>query len=70
MPPRPTRPLVLDAALAGSSIAATITTPSGDRRDFHGWIELTTAIEALLRSADPGPPPPADRDLSGVRPAG
>lgn len=56
---RSTRPLILEAAISGTSIAGTLTTPSGARREFHGWIELTTAIEALLAADDPSPLGPA-----------
>ena len=52
MPHQSTGPLILDAAMAGFSITGTLTTPSGVRREFHGWIELTTAIEALLASEE------------------
>ena len=58
MPHQSTQQLILDAAIAGPSIAGTLTTPSGARREFHGWIELTTAIEALLCSDQPGSLPP------------
>jgi hypothetical protein len=44
----PTQRLILDAAIDGSVIHGTLTTPFGDRRDFHGWLELNTALEATL----------------------
>jgi hypothetical protein len=54
--------------MSGSSIAGTLTTPSGARRDFHGWIELTTAIEALLGADDPQSLHPGDgREPSAQR---
>jgi hypothetical protein len=44
----PTQRLILDAAIDRSVIHGTLTVPSGDRRDFHGWLELNTALEAAL----------------------
>ena len=44
----PTRRLILDAAIDRAVIHGTLTVPSGDRRDFHGWLELNTALEAAL----------------------
>jgi hypothetical protein len=44
----PTQRLILDAAIDRSVIHGTLTAPSGDRRDFHGWLELNTALEATL----------------------
>ncbi len=48
-----TQRLILDAAIDRSVIHGTLTAPYGDRRDFHGWLELNTALEATLdRRAD------------------
>jgi hypothetical protein len=44
----PKQRLILDAAIDRSVIRGTLTTPSGDRREFHGWLELNTALEATL----------------------
>jgi hypothetical protein len=44
----PKQRLILDAAIDWSVIHGTLTGPSGDRRDFHGWLELNTALEATL----------------------
>ncbi len=44
----PKQRLILDAAIDGSVIRGTLTVPSGDRREFHGWLELNTALEATL----------------------
>ena len=44
----PRQRLILDAAIDRSVIHGTLTAPSGDRRDFHGWLELNTALEATL----------------------
>jgi hypothetical protein len=44
----PPQRLILDAAIDRSVIHGTLTVPSGDRRDFHGWLELNTALEAAL----------------------
>jgi hypothetical protein len=49
--------LILDAAIDDASITGTLTAPSGAQRAFHGWIELGTAIEALLTAEGrPGEP--------------
>ena len=44
----PKQRLILDAAIDRSVIHGTLTAPSGDRREFHGWLELNTALEATL----------------------
>lgn len=44
----PTQRLILDAAIERSVIRGTLTAPSGERREFHGWLELSTALEAML----------------------
>jgi len=49
--------VILDAAIDRSVIHGRLTVPSGDRRDFHGWLELNTALEATLDTR-------ADRALS------
>jgi hypothetical protein len=40
--------VTLDAAIDRSVIHGTLTAASGARRDFHGWLELNTALEAIL----------------------
>jgi hypothetical protein len=45
------RRVILDAAIDRSVIRGTLTGPTGERRDFHGWLELSTALETIL---DPG----------------
>ena len=45
----PRQRLMLDAAIDGSVIRGTLTAPSGERRDFHGWLELNTALEGSPR---------------------
>ena len=52
----PKQRLILDAAIDRSVIHGTLTAPSGDRRDFHGWLELNTALEATLDPALLGRP--------------
>jgi hypothetical protein len=47
----PTWRVILDAAIDRSVIRGTLTAPTGERRDLHGWLELSTALEAML---DPG----------------
>jgi hypothetical protein len=44
----PTRRVILDGAIERSVIRGTITGPAGERREFHGWLELNTALEAIL----------------------
>ncbi|HEX2104106.1 MAG TPA: hypothetical protein VHF51_10680 [Solirubrobacteraceae bacterium] len=44
----PTRRVILDAAIDRSVIRGTLTAPTGERRDFHGWLELSSALEAML----------------------
>ncbi len=48
--------LTLEATIERSVIRGTLITSSGDRRAFHGWLELNTAIEAML-DADAGRAP-------------
>ena len=40
--------VILDASIDGSVIRGTLTASSGERREFHGWLELNTALEAML----------------------
>jgi hypothetical protein len=40
--------VVIEADLEESVIRGTLTEPSGVRREFHGWLELTAAIESAL----------------------
>ena len=40
--------VILDAAINGSVIRGTLTASTGERRGFHGWLELNTALEATL----------------------
>ncbi len=52
----PIQRLILGAAIDRSVIHGTLTAPSGDRRDFHGWLELNTVLEATLETrADRAP---------------
>jgi hypothetical protein len=46
-----TRTAILDAATKAFVIRGTLTAPSGARRDFHGWLELNTALELTQRGA-------------------
>ena len=60
----PTRRVILDATIERSVIRGTLTGPAGKRRDFHGWLELNTALEAILdlqagRALDPAAGAPA-----------
>jgi hypothetical protein len=50
MQPNAPRRLTLDATIDHSVIRGTLITPTGHRRDFHGWLELNTALEAILDS--------------------
>jgi len=48
--------VILDAAINGSVIRGTLTGATGERCEFHGWLELNTALEAKLGSgADHAP---------------
>jgi hypothetical protein len=40
--------LILDAAIERRVIRGTVTRAAGERREFHGWLELNTALEAIL----------------------
>jgi hypothetical protein len=40
--------VILDAAIERLVIRGTVTTPTGERREFHGWLELGSAREAML----------------------
>jgi hypothetical protein len=51
----PTRRLILDTAIDRSVISGTLTAPSGERRDVHGWLELNTALEAMLATSPERP---------------
>jgi hypothetical protein len=66
--------LILEATIDGSVIRGTLTAPTGKQRDFHGWLELNTALEGMLhagagrapnnhQTAGPrhGPPPTQSR---------
>ena len=45
--------VILDAILDHSVIRGALTAPTGERREFHGWLELNTMLEAILGTADP-----------------
>jgi hypothetical protein len=45
--------VILDAILDHSVIRGTLTAPTGERREFHGWLELNTMLEAILGTARP-----------------
>jgi hypothetical protein len=40
--------VILDAAIERSVIRGTLTTPTGERRELPGWLELNTALQAIL----------------------
>ena len=42
--------VILDAALDRSVIPGTVIAATGERREFHGWLELNTALEAMLNT--------------------
>jgi hypothetical protein len=44
----PIRRVILDAAIERSVIRGTLTGSNGEQREFHGWLELNTALEAIL----------------------
>jgi hypothetical protein len=43
-----TRRLTIEASVDDSVIRGALIAPSGYRREFHGWLELNTALEAML----------------------
>ena len=46
-----TQRAILDAAIESSVIRGRLTAATGKRREFHGWLELYTALKAIF---DPG----------------
>jgi hypothetical protein len=42
------RTLILEATIEGSVIRGTVAAAPGERRQFHGWLEFNTAVEAAL----------------------
>jgi hypothetical protein len=40
--------IIVDAAVERSVIRGALTAANGERREFHGWLELNTALEAIL----------------------
>jgi hypothetical protein len=61
----PKQRLILDAAIDCSVIRGTLTAPTGHQRDFHGWLELSTLLEAMLDTG--AGHPPAARDTAPVK---
>jgi hypothetical protein len=45
--------VILDAAIERSVIRGMLASASGERRDFHGCLELNTALETILGFAVP-----------------
>ena len=43
--------VILDATLERSVIRGTLTPVTGERREFHRWLELNTALEATLQAS-------------------
>jgi len=43
-----TQRVILDVAIERSVIRGTLTAAAGERREFHGWLELNTALEAMI----------------------
>jgi hypothetical protein len=44
--------VILNAEIDHSVIRGTLTAADGEHRAFHGWLELSTALEALLAPTD------------------
>ena len=59
--------VVLEASLERSVIRGALTGPSGKRRDFHGWLELNTALEAILNTGADGARTNCPQTLSSDR---
>ena len=57
--------IYLDLDLDATPIAGYITTEREPRRPFHGWLELSSAIEAH-RAAGPGNTGPSERTLASL----
>ena len=60
--------LTLEAAIDGPVIRGTLIAPTGEKRDFYGWLELNTALEAALGIArdEPGRRTGCRRSVSNV----
>jgi hypothetical protein len=43
--------LALDAAIDRSVIRGTLGPPTGECREFHGWLERNAAFEAMLNAS-------------------
>lgn len=52
MPTGALRRMILEARIDGSVICGTLTLPEGEAQEFHGWLELTTAIEAAAQTGN------------------
>jgi hypothetical protein len=50
--------VILNAEIDHSVIHGTLTAADGQHRAFHGWLELSTALEALLLAHRPACPEP------------
>lgn len=59
----PRQRAILDAAIDGSVIRGTLTAPSGERREFHGWLELHTALETMLHASCDRDQPASGRSM-------
>jgi hypothetical protein len=46
-----TQRVILDAAIERSVMRGTLTAAAGERREFHGSLELNTALEAMIAPA-------------------
>lgn len=44
--------LTLEATIDHAVIRGALIAPSGHRHDFHGWLELNTALEAMLDTGE------------------
>jgi hypothetical protein len=42
------RCLIIEAVIDRSVIRGTLTASAGEPREFHGWLELNTALEGML----------------------
>lgn len=52
MQPDGIRRVILEASIEGCVIRGILIAPDGERRNFHGWLELNAALEAVVQIND------------------
>jgi hypothetical protein len=66
----PKQRVILDAAIDRSVIRGVLTAPTGGQREFHGWLELNTALETILGAAAGHAPNDSRAARAALPPAG